>query len=87
MVDTVGKKRERETSEYLAAAERFIAAAGRRVADADEPELRRLIALHEVLEQAVATAVEGQLTRGSWATIGDAAGISRQAAFKKWGKP
>ena len=42
--------RERETLEYLAAARRFIRAAGKRVADADEFELAELVALRQELE-------------------------------------
>lgn len=79
-------KRERETSEYLAAARRFIRGAGRRVADADEPELRELLELERVLQEAIQVAVDGQLTRGSWATIALATGKTRQAAAQRWGK-
>jgi len=76
-----------ETSEYLGAARRFIRAAGRRVAAADEVELGELIGLHEVLDEAISTAVAGMRDRGmSWAYIAGATGTSRQAAFQRWGK-
>jgi hypothetical protein len=76
-----------ETSEFLGAARRFIRAAGRRVAQADEVELGELIALHAVLDEAIDTAVAGMRDRGlSWAYIAGATGVSRQAAFQRWGR-
>lgn len=76
-----------ETIEYLAAARRFIRAAGRRVADADEVELGELIGLHAVLDEAIDTAVAGMRGRGlSWAYIARATGTTRQAAFQRWGR-
>lgn len=75
-----------ETMEFLGAARRFIRAAGRRVADADETELAELLALEAVLKDAIQTAVDGQLSIGrSWAHIGLAAGTTRGAAFQRWG--
>ncbi|WP_345751366.1 hypothetical protein [Microbacterium rhizophilus] len=78
-------RREVETSDYLSAARRFIRAAGKRVAEADEPELAELLALRDVLDDAIAEAVKGQRSRVSWAGIARATGTSRQAAFKRWG--
>lgn len=76
-----------ETMDYLQAAKRFIRAAGRRVADADEVELRELLALQEVFDEAVSTAVDGMRARGlSWAYIASATGTTRQAAFQRWGR-
>lgn len=83
-------KREVETSEYIAAARRFIRAAGRRVADGDDVELREIVSLYSELDAAVAYGVGDQTSgiksRQSWAYIGKALGISREAAFAKWGK-
>lgn len=79
-------KRQRETMEYLQAARRFIAQAGRRVADADEFELAELVALRDELEAAIRVAVEGQRSIGrSWAHIGNALGITRQSAHERYG--
>lgn len=79
-------RRERETTEYLAAARRFIRAAGRRVADADEIELGLLLDLRHDLDAAISEAVEGQRARGmSWAYIGSAMGTTRQAAYARFG--
>lgn len=75
-----------ETLEYLSAAKRFIRAAGRRVAEADEIELGELMTLHDVVDDALLTAVRGMRERGmSWAYIASATGVTRQAAFKRWG--
>lgn len=80
-------RRERETTDYLDAARRFIRAAGRRVAEADEVELGMLLDLRRVLDEAVAEAVKGQRDRGlSWAYIASAAGTTRQAAQQRWGE-
>ena len=80
-------RRERETLEYLAAARRFIRAAGKRVADADEFELAELVALRAELEAAIMTAVQGQRSIGrSWAYIGAALGMKRQSAQERYGE-
>lgn len=72
---------------YLSALRRMILAAGRRVGNADEHELAELLRLRQTLEDAIQSAVDGQLATGrSWAAIGLAAGMSRQGAFKQWGK-
>lgn len=73
--------RERETLEYLAAARRFIRAAGKRVADAE------LVALRQELEAAIVVAVQGQRSYGrSWAYIGAALGMKRQSAQERYGE-
>lgn len=76
-----------ETGEYLSAARRFIRAAGRRVADADEVELAGLLSLQADLDEAVQAAVKGMRDRGmSWAYVARATGTTRQAAQQRWGK-
>lgn len=78
-------KRNVETMDYLAAAERFIRAAGRRVGDSDEPELARLFELGEVLDQARTVAIRGLRDRGvSWRIIGAAVGVTAEAARVRW---
>ena len=78
-------RREHETLEYLAAARRFIRRAGERVADADEFELAELVELRGVLDDAIRVAVYGQRGHGrSWAHIGAALGITRQAAHEQF---
>lgn len=79
------RKREVETTEWLGMLSRMIRAAGWRVGDADEIELARLLALRDELDAAIGVAVAGQRAHGrSWAHIGRAAGIPREAAFRKW---
>lgn len=79
-------KVERETLSFIAAARRFIRAAGARVANGDEPELAALLGLQVDLDAAIQVAVDGQRAAGrSWAHIALATGTSRQAAFKRWG--
>jgi hypothetical protein len=78
-----------ETLPFLDAVRRMIRAAGRRVGDADEFELAELVALREDLDAAIEAAVIGQRTGAasrSWAQIGDALGISRQAAQQRYGR-
>lgn len=76
-----------ETMEYLKMLRRLIAAAGRRCADADEPELRALIQCQRDLDAAVTAAVAGMRARGrSWAYIAEAFGTTRQAAQQRWGR-
>lgn len=74
-----------ETTEYLAMLRRMLRAAGRRVADADEPELRELLELEVTLQEAIASAVAGQRASGrSWAAIAAATGTTRQAAHARY---
>jgi hypothetical protein len=76
-----------ETSEWLKMLSRMIRAAGKRVADADEPELVQLVALQDQLQQAVKYAIQGQRSQGrSWSHIGDVLGITRQGAFQRYGE-
>lgn len=77
-----------ETVEYIAMLRRMIRAGGRRVADADELELEALTALRVELDDAISVAVLGQresLGR-SWAWVGRALGITRQAAQQRYGR-
>jgi hypothetical protein len=85
---TKRRSREVETMEYLeTVVRRTIVTAGKRVADSDEPELAKLLEMRKLLDEAIQVAVDGQHERtGSWAYIGRAAGITRSAAFQKWGR-
>jgi len=76
-----------ETSEWLGMLARMIRAAGKRVADADEHELSRLVDMRDELERAIKVAIDGQRRIGrSWDHVGRALGISRQGAFKRYGQ-
>lgn len=75
-----------ESAEYLAMVRRIIAAAGRRVANADPDDLAELVGLHEALDTAIHVAVNGQRQAGiTWQSIGDALGTTRQAALMRFG--
>lgn len=75
-----------ETMEYLGMLSRLIRAAGRRVADADEPELARLIQIRDEVDAAITVGVKGQRALGrSWSAIALATGATRQAAHQRWG--
>lgn len=76
-----------ETRPFLAAVRRMIRAAGRRVAEADEVELADLAALRDEVDDVIARAVASWRARGeSWATIGEALGISKQGAQQRYGQ-
>lgn len=80
-------RRDVETLDYLGAARRFIAAAGRRVGECDEHELAALLDLQNDLDRAIQNAVDGQKAHGkSWAMIARGTGTSREAAYQRWGK-
>jgi DNA-binding phage protein len=73
--------------EYLEMLGRLLRAAGRRVADADEPELARLLQVRNEVDAAIIAAIQGQRARGrSWAAIAAATGTTRQAAHEKWSR-
>jgi DNA-binding phage protein len=81
----MARSRPVETMDYMAAARRFTAAAGRRCAEGDEPELVALVELHAEVDKAVAVAVAGWLANGrTLADVARALGISRQAAHKRF---
>lgn len=76
-----------ETPEYAAMVRRIILAHGRRVADADVEDLAELIELQATLDEAIAYAIRESRARWgrSWADIARAAGVTRQAAYQRWG--
>lgn len=76
-----------ETPEYGKMVRRMIRSFARRVGDADPEDLADMIAVQTELDAAITAAVRAQVDGGrSWTEIGEAAGISRQAAYKRWGK-
>lgn len=80
-------KREREATDYLKFLSRAIRNAGRRVHDADPEELRELVDLLPVMEEAIALGIQGQLDRGmSWAYVAEGLGVKRQSAHERWSK-
>lgn len=73
-----------ETTEYLSALRGQIVAAGIRVGDAGEVELRQLSYMVRDLDNALQVAARAQAARHSWAWVGDALGVTRQAAHKRF---
>jgi hypothetical protein len=60
----------------------------RRLADSDPEDLYLLLALREELDAALQEAVDGCRANGfSWTDVGRGAGMTRQAAQQRWGKP
>lgn len=86
----VPRKRARryvETPEYGKFVRRIVAAYSRRVADADDVDLAEMVALRDDLDAAITAAVQGQRERHgrSWADIGRALGVTKQAASQRYG--
>lgn len=80
-------RRAYETVDVVAALARQIRALSARVADADPEDLAHMVTLRDTLEAAIADAVHGQRrTHGrSWADLGRALGVTRQAMEKRYG--
>jgi len=79
-----------ETPEFAAMMGRMARAWSRRVAAADTYDLAEMIEFGRTFDDAVAAAIRSarcvQPEAFSWTAIGEAAGISRQAAQQRWGK-
>ncbi len=76
-----------ETGEFLKMVRRMLRAAGRRVAEADKVELSDLVALQTDVEEVIQHAVDTWRKNGrSWATIGEALGLSKQGAHQRYGR-
>lgn len=66
--------------------ERMIRAYGRRVGDADEVDLARMVEVRRVFDRALVSAVRGQRENGaSWGDVARGLGTSRQAAQMRFG--
>jgi hypothetical protein len=78
--------RVRENDEYAAFARRVLRAYARRIADGDVEALTLMIDLADEIDSAISQAVKGLRGFGySWAEIGSRLGITRQAAWQRWG--
>jgi hypothetical protein len=78
--------RVRENDEYAAFARRVLRACARRVADGDVEALTLMLGLSAEIDTAISQAVKGLRKSGySWAEIGSRLGITRQAAWQRWG--
>lgn len=83
-------KQERETASYGAMMRRMLKGYGRRVAGKDIAELKGLADFAADTERVLGETVAALRTEEggaySWADIGDALGITRSAAQKRFGK-
>ena len=78
--------RVRENDEYAAFARRVLRAYARRVATGDVEALTLMTDLADEIDSAISQAVKGLRGFGySWAEIGSRLGITRQAAWQRWG--
>ena len=76
-----------ENDEYAAFARRVLRAYARRVADGDVEALTLMLGLSAEIDDAISQAVTGLREFGySWAEIGSRLGITRQAAWQRWGR-
>ncbi len=76
-----------EDDEFGKFALRIIRAYGRRAATADPDVLADLNHLHDEIEKAMDDAVAELRRQGvTWALIGEELGVTRQAAFLRWGR-
>jgi hypothetical protein len=85
----MGRKRakvEYETADYADMLERLIRRYGRRVADGDDLDLARMVSLVTAMDEALHTAVHGQRERFSWDFIARALGVTRSAAYQRFGR-
>lgn len=74
-----------ETPEYAAMLRRMIRRYGERVGDDDPIDLTEMLAVRDAFDAAIAEAVAGQRERGySWREIGEALGITREAAWQRF---
>ena len=72
------------STQFVAFLRRVVRAAARRVAEGDESELAELFAVREDLDDAICSAIEGQLAIGkTWAQVAAGMGTSRQGA-QQW---
>lgn len=73
-------------SEFMAFARRILRALSRRIADADPEDLADLVAMRAAVDEAIDNAARAVHANGaSWAQIGAALGVSKQAAQQRWG--
>ena len=78
--------RVRENDEYAAFARRVLRAYARRIADGDIDALTLLTDLAAEIDTTISAAVKGLRGFGySWAEIGSRLGVTRQAAWQRWG--
>lgn len=79
-------RRQVENSEFRGFVRRAIRALGARVASSDPDALVDLVSLRGEVDDAIGVAVLGLRDAGySWTAIATPLGMTKQAAFKRWG--
>jgi hypothetical protein len=74
-------------AEFMSFARRILRAASRRMSEADPEDLADLVALRATVDEAIDNAARAVHAGGaSWAQIGAALGVSKQAAQQRWGR-
>jgi hypothetical protein len=77
---------QRDNGEFYAMIQRMIRAYGRRAGAGDADDLTALASTAELVESTLREAITAQRAGGaSWAYVGDALGMSKQAAAKRFG--
>jgi hypothetical protein len=77
-----------ENDAYAAFARRILRAYARRIASGDIESLSLMTRLADDIEVAISDAVTGLRAFGySWTDIGIRLGVTRQAAWQRWGHP
>lgn len=82
------RRRPRDAQGAVAFAKWALKDAGTKCGRGDDHDLAALVALRTDLEREITAAVQG-LKYGegfSWATIGEALGMTRQSAQERWGR-
>ena len=81
------RRRRAENDEYAAFVRRVLRAYAARVALGDIDAVADMVAISGEMNALIAEAVRGLRDKGySWADVGQRLGVSRQAAFERWGK-
>lgn len=81
------RRRRAENDEYAAFVRRILRAYAARVALGDIDAVADMVAISGEMNDLIAEAVQGLRDKGySWADVGQRLGVSRQAAFERWGK-
>jgi hypothetical protein len=80
-------KRYKDNDEYFKMMRRLLRAASKRIELEDPTVLGQLMAIQQDLDAAVDAAAQSLHAGGfSWGEIGRQLGVTRQAAYQRWGK-
>jgi len=76
-----------DTADYFHMLRRMVKAAGERLAYADPVDLAELVGIEADVHEAVRRAIAGMRGTGfSWREIGEALGVTGQAAYMRYGR-